>query len=641
MPRPPAVRAAGVALLTLAALATLVSSAAAGTISVDCAHTDLQQKINAASAGDTLVIKGTCVGNFVINKTLTLSGNPSATLDGNHLGRTMTITGHRTVHLIKLEITGGHESDGQHAMGGGIYSDGGVLTLSRVRLHGNVAIASATTNFNADAFGGGILFLDGVLRVTDSSITDNWAIASAAFYTNSAGGGIDSPGTVSILRSNVSANHALAESSERGAEARGGAISSGGGNASSAGPVTVASSHIDGNEATARGTSDLSFAEGGGLDLDLSAINANPPIPLTVTHSSISRNSATASAGGTVIAGGGGVLALWTKGTISDSQLLGNRLTAFSSTGSARVDGGALLIALGQTIALMRSKVTGSAISADGATTAVGRGGGIGADDPISLVSSAVSSNTVRVHSGNDDGDAEGGGVIAKSARLTVRNSTVDANRLFATSTATGGGISASDGLTMSGSTVSRNVASAGADGRAGGLALGGSVTDSIVNSTIASNQAAGFNSNAGGIETDANALTVTNTTVARNAAGSGGGLSVTGGTTTLEATIVAKNSATHSPDCKGTISSAGHNLIGKTLGCAGFGATASDKRNVDAKLGLLAANGGPTRTLALLNGSPALNAILPAQCAVTADQRGVKRPQGPRCDIGSFERAP
>ncbi len=49
--------------------------------------------------------------------------------------------------------------------------------------------------------------------------------------------------------------------------------------------------------------------------------------------------------------------------------------------------------------------------------------------------------------------------------------------------------------------------------------------------------------------------------------------------------------------------------------------------------------NGGPTQTMAPAPGSPARNAIPKAACAVARDQRGVRRPQGPRCDIGAYER--
>jgi hypothetical protein len=54
--------------------------------------------------------------------------------------------------------------------------------------------------------------------------------------------------------------------------------------------------------------------------------------------------------------------------------------------------------------------------------------------------------------------------------------------------------------------------------------------------------------------------------------------------------------------------------------------------------LGALADNGGPTRTMALLAGSSAVDAA-PCQAAVsTVDQRGIARPQGTGCDIGAYE---
>jgi hypothetical protein len=58
----------------------------------------------------------------------------------------------------------------------------------------------------------------------------------------------------------------------------------------------------------------------------------------------------------------------------------------------------------------------------------------------------------------------------------------------------------------------------------------------------------------------------------------------------------------------------------------------------IDPKLGPLGDNGGPTRTHRLLPGSPAIDAASTPDCPPT-DQRGVPRPQGAGCDIGSFER--
>jgi hypothetical protein len=69
----------------------------------------------------------------------------------------------------------------------------------------------------------------------------------------------------------------------------------------------------------------------------------------------------------------------------------------------------------------------------------------------------------------------------------------------------------------------------------------------------------------------------------------------------------------------------------------AGANACGSPAVTVNPILGPLANNGGLTQTMALLPGSPAIDAGDNATCART-DQRGVVRPQGVACDIGAFE---
>ena len=79
-----------------------------------------------------------------------------------------------------------------------------------------------------------------------------------------------------------------------------------------------------------------------------------------------------------------------------------------------------------------------------------------------------------------------------------------------------------------------------------------------------------------------------------------------------------------------------------------GFSAANYYQPGIDPKLelGLLQYNGDPTKTISLLKGNSAINAIPKGQssCATTTDrvvtdQRGVKRPQGTGCDIGSYEK--
>jgi hypothetical protein len=140
--------------------------------------------------------------------------------------------------------------------------------------------------------------------------------------------------------------------------------------------------------------------------------------------------------------------------------------------------------------------------------------------------------------------------------------------------------------------------------------------------------------------------LTVVGSTVAGNRTdGAGGGLWV--GTTrvlaTLTSTLVAGNTAaTAGPDVSGPfLPTSAYNLIGDGSGASGLtdgingnqvGTAASP---IDPLLGPLQDNGGPTPTMALLPGSPALNAGDPAQLGA-ADQRGVVRSGG--VNVGAYQ---
>ena len=138
---------------------------------------------------------------------------------------------------------------------------------------------------------------------------------------------------------------------------------------------------------------------------------------------------------------------------------------------------------------------------------------------------------------------------------------------------------------------------------------------------------------------------TLTNCTVSGNSAsGNGGGLDNVSGTVTLGNTIVAGNTATTSgPDVFGTFTSQGHNLIGKTDGSSGWVSsdlTGTIAQPLNPLLAPLGNYGGPTQTMALLPGSPAIdagnNALIPV--GVTTDQRGLSRIVDRVVDIGAFE---
>jgi hypothetical protein len=155
-----------------------------------------------------------------------------------------------------------------------------------------------------------------------------------------------------------------------------------------------------------------------------------------------------------------------------------------------------------------------------------------------------------------------------------------------------------SDGLTGVNATVTNSTFSGNT-----GTAIGGA-TVSLFNSTIAG----------GNIGIENTLLTIGNTIVYGNTTDVGAGNAVT---------------------------DSGHNLIGNGGGLF-FNGTNGDIVGANPLLGPLANNGGPTLTIALLPGSPAIdagnNAIIPP--GVTTDQRGpgFARIAGGTVDIGAFE---
>lgn len=108
----------------------------------------------------------------------------------------------------------------------------------------------------------------------------------------------------------------------------------------------------------------------------------------------------------------------------------------------------------------------------------------------------------------------------------------------------------------------------------------------------------------------------------------------------TLENTIVAGNQGSQLDRQSESFISAGHNIIGDTS--SGFvNGQNGDRIGIDPRLAVLADNGGPTPTCALLPDSPAIDA---GGTTVTVDQRGLPRGNDGNCnsasgvDIGAFE---
>jgi predicted outer membrane repeat protein len=243
---------------------------------------------------------------------------------------------------------------------------------------------------------------------------------------------------------------------------------------------------------------------------------------------------------------------------------------------------------------------------------------------------------TNSAFSGNSAEDGYGGAIYNHGGTLTVTNSTFSGN----SASGEGGAIYNAGGtLTVTNSTFSDNSASDG-----GAIYNGGTAT--VTNSTLSGNSAS---ADGGGIYNGpdcttspcrGSTLTVTNSTFSDNN-GSGGGIANYGGTAALTNTIVANSTG---GNCLGAVTDGGHNLDDGTS--CGFSTTSGSLSNTNPLLDptALANNGGPTQTIALQAGSPAINAGNESVCAAppvnNLDQRGFVRPGTghTNCSIGAYE---
>lgn len=287
-------------------------------------------------------------------------------------------------------------------------------------------------------------------------------------------------------------------------------------------------------------------------------------------------------------------------------------------------------IGTGAMLTLTHCVVTANQVT----TTSQFGGGGIFNSGTLTLIDSVVSDNTIS--------GADGGGIYNYGS-VTIQGSTIRDNQ----STDYGGGLGNSGNAVVRDSTFTGNHAASG-----GAIASQGM---SISNSTISGNFSDG---SGGGIATIVGTIKLFNTTVTDNLANAddtgsawGGGIA---GKFTLNNSIVQGNLRSDganpfptlvNDECSGTITSSGPNLMSADVDAAHCTVTGGYAVGA-ANFGPLANNGGNTRTHALLDGSAAIDTGNVAGCTddlgapLNHDQRDVPRPYGARCDLGAFEAA-
>ena len=524
---------------------------------------------------------------------LELSGDaPSITIDGPGSDQ-LTISGVGASGIFQVEpgvsatISGCSLVDGLANVGGAVDNSGN-LTLSGCQLEGSASkpymVDNAGLVFVSPGAGGAINNgSGGTLCLTDCTLTGN----------SSAGGGgaINNDGTATLTGCSLS-----------------GDIAPSGGAIDNSGSLALSRCQLDDNTAPPL---NFSYDGLGGSGPGTGGASSNSNGTVSLVDCTVTGNTSNF----------GGAIADEDYGGTSNLSLTGCTLSGNSAVvyqtrfGDEGPVGGAIESEnnYGQTtIALTGCTISGN--TAGGAGT-FGYGGALNiaafSGNPyqtdLTITDCTLSTNSTT---------GFGGAVASYYAKMTMEGCTVSGN-----SAAAGGGVSAAGASTLTDCTISGNTAGVG-----GGVQAYGAGALSLVAATISGN-------------------TATDGAAAGNPGGGIYGATFDGNTPTasLADTIIAGNDGPggRASDIAGVAGfevTGSYNLIG-TGGSGGLLAANHNLLNVaDPGLAPLGDYGGPTETMALLPGSPAIHNGT-AVSGVTTDQRGFPMDSPP--DIGAFQSQP
>jgi len=534
---------------------------------------------------------------------LTIQGSAAeVTISGNHASEVFRVASGTTADLTGLTISHGKVAE----YGGGIFNKG-TLTISHCTISHNDASGAEY------CYGGGI-FNNGTLTISNSIVADNDAITYdysvyqddpldppfILSWVEGEAGGIFNNGSLTLTDSTISGNAA--------------AINGGGVFNNVHGTLDLTNCTVTDNTFTGAPTgawenNGSAFQSNGGAIFNYGAAS--------VTSSTISGNAAFS--GGGIFSGG--------SLTVADSIISGNK----SWRGAGILNAG--------TATLVDSIISGN--------TATQCGGGV-----LSFATTVLNRCDL---SGNSAAAGAGIGCPYYYDPVTITDCTISGNK----ATDSGGGIfgNGPNEVTLQDSTISGNTAVQG-----GGIFWGGYWTNDLTlsNCTISANTAT---KNGGGIyisSGNSNGLkgalsagtlsdgTLSSSTIAGNTALHGGGIFNIGSLTLNNSIVAANTSQSGDGDLVGAVSSPSvNNLIGDGTGISGGisndvngNLVGTDAAPIDPLLAPLGNYGGLTQTMALLPGSPAIDAgssaALPA--GVTTDQRGLPRIVNGNLDIGADE---
>ena len=582
-----------------------------GTITLTSPITVSQFTVLDASGHDVLVSGGNAVRLLNINPNASLTLMNLTLANGRHQGP-----------------NGAAGADGGQGCGGAINIDNGTLNLLGCRIWTNIVVGGVGGNGNPNGsggpgLGGAIYLFHGTLNATNSEFAGNLAMGGAdgtnSSFAGTGTGGLGEGGTISGDNGTVNAQG-----------------------------CSFLRNTARGGDGTTSNAGDGGVGLGGAIYLLGGAFRA--------TNCVFAMNTVfggTGGGGSVVTTGGGanggfmynqGASVQFANSVIASNAAVageGRRLGAIAGTSyGGETFGGAVYTTIGD-VWLVRCAVSANSGTAGKARSASGgaiyQNGG-----NIHIVETLLESNQVTGGPGFQGGfmsqipagPAYGGGCFIATGAIWLTNSTLSRNLALGgagnffgdVGSGFGGGVFNSGTLQAANSTLFGNTSRSGTPG------------------TSTANQGSGLG---GGLYNDGGSMALNFVTISRNSAeqitggtpetGSalGGGIYSTTGTTMLHGTIVANNLS--GSNAFGHLVDGGYNL-GSDSSCS-FTNTGS-LNNADPRLGPLDDYGGPTATMPLLAGSPAIDAGDSSSFPPT-DQRGRARPYGASPDIGAFESSP
>jgi len=567
-------------LAVWAAVLLLCPAAANNVVSAAVVTSCTETNLRAAMAGGGTV-------TFACDGTITLSNAIAVTqdtvLDGT--GHQINVSGNNSVRVfyvaanVNFSMVNLTIANGFSTNGAGIFNDGGLLTLSGVAFQTNVA----QTSTGPAPEGGGIFNRAGTINATNCVFTGNLASAPATNYNEAHGGAIrNESGLVNLENCSLTANQACGGGGVAGTAPGG---NGDGGAIHNSGSLSVSSCRFTQNSAA-----------GGPGAYDLYDIGWNGSTPGGAGSGAAIFNSGVATIKGGMFSGNAAA-----GGAGGSSFYPRTGLRGGSGSGGAIYNYGSLVV---QDSAFL-------------ANSALGGGGGAGGGGGWHI--------SLSGGGGGDGGDGSGGAICNLGSSVIQSSSIVSNTSVGGFGGPGGAGVS----LGPLGGPV--GIGGNGGNGGSGCGGIWGFVQ--MTNCTVALNYGYGGSGGHGGAGGYSPPPGSSGASGANGAYGvAAGGLSGSG--SWLINTLLAGNTPTN---CSGVITDLGHNL--SSDGSCNF-TNIGSMNNTDPKLGPLADNGGPTLTMRLLPGSPAIDAGDNAAAPPT-DQRGFPRPVGLAADIGACECGP